>query len=64
MILDFALVERARAVLETEQTTETVHEALREVVAQDRRRRLAERELADLTPAAVQRMRLSEGRAS
>ena len=39
MILDFALVERARAVLETEQTTETVHEALgREAwYAQDRR---------------------------
>lgn len=62
MNLDFALVERARAILDTRQTTETVHQALREVVAQDRRRRLAEREFADLTPEAIEKMRRPEGR--
>lgn len=57
MNLDFALVREAQAVLETERTTDTVHQALREVVAQERRRRLAQREFEDLSPEAVAEMR-------
>ena len=43
MNLNFALVSEAAAVLGTEQTTETVHAAMRDVVARARRRRLAAR---------------------
>jgi Arc/MetJ family transcription regulator len=57
MNLDFALVGEAAAVLGTEQTTETVHAAMRDVVARARRRRLAARDLPDLTPEAVGEMR-------
>jgi Arc/MetJ family transcription regulator len=57
MNLDFALVSEAAAVLGTEQTTETVHTAMRDVVARARRRRLAARDLPDLTPEAVEEMR-------
>lgn len=57
MNLDFALVERASAVLGTSQTTATVHEAMRRVVDLDRRRRLAARELADLSPEQIKLMR-------
>jgi Arc/MetJ family transcription regulator len=57
MNLDFALVSEAAAVLGTEQTTETVHAAMRDVVARARRRRLAARDLPDLTPEAVEEMR-------
>lgn len=39
--LDLDVVDGARAVLGTETTTATVHRALLEVVARDRRRRLA-----------------------
>jgi Arc/MetJ family transcription regulator len=57
MNLNFALVSEAAAVLGTEQTTETVHAAMRDVVARARRRRLAARDLPDLTPEAVEEMR-------
>jgi Arc/MetJ family transcription regulator len=57
MNLDFTLVSEAAAVLGTEQTTETVHAAMRDVVARARRRRLAARDLPDLTPEAVEEMR-------
>ena len=57
MNLNFALVSEAAAVLGTEQTTETVHAAMRDVVARARRRRLAARDLLDLTPEAVEEMR-------
>jgi Arc/MetJ family transcription regulator len=55
--LDRELVKAAAAVLGTAQTTETVHAALREVVDRAARRRLAGREFADLTPAALEEMR-------
>lgn len=55
--LDRELVEAAAVVLGTAQTTETVHAALREVVDRAARQRLAGREFADLTPAALEAMR-------
>jgi Arc/MetJ family transcription regulator len=55
--LDRELVEAAAAVLGTAQTTETVHAALREVVDRAARRRLAGREFAGLTLAALEEMR-------
>jgi len=55
--LDRELVEAAAVVLGTAQTTETVHAALREVVERAARQRLAGREFADLTPAALKEMR-------
>ncbi|MGZ4418941.1 MAG: type II toxin-antitoxin system VapB family antitoxin, partial [Gaiellaceae bacterium] len=39
--LDFALVDEAKAVLETKETTETIHKALKEVVRNERLRRLS-----------------------
>jgi Arc/MetJ family transcription regulator len=57
MNLNFALVSEAAAVLGTEQTTETVHAAMRDVVARAKRRRLAARGLPDLTPESVEEMR-------
>ena len=41
--LDFALVDEAKEVLETKETTETIHKALREVVRNERLRRLSRR---------------------
>jgi hypothetical protein len=41
--------------LGTQRTTDTVHQALREVVA--RRARLAQRDLENLTPEALEAMR-------
>jgi Arc/MetJ family transcription regulator len=55
--LDKRLVEEAAAVLGTAQTTETVHAALREVVARAARQRLAAQDFAGLTPAALGEMR-------
>jgi Arc/MetJ family transcription regulator len=60
--LDMDLVERAASELGTRRTTDTVHQALREVVARARRKRLAERDFEDLTPAAVEQMRRPAGR--
>jgi Arc/MetJ family transcription regulator len=55
--LDKALVAEAAAVLGTAQTTATVHAALRDVVDRAARRRLADRDFAALTPAAVEEIR-------
>jgi Arc/MetJ family transcription regulator len=55
--LDKHLVEEAAAVLGTVQTTETVHAALREVVARAARQRLAARDFTALTPAALAALR-------
>lgn len=55
--LDKKLVEAAAAVLGTARTTDTVHAALREVVAGAARERLALRDFADLTPSALEHMR-------
>jgi Arc/MetJ family transcription regulator len=59
MNLDKELVAEAADVLGTEGATETVHAAMTEVVRSARRRRLAARELPDLTPAALGEMRRS-----
>jgi Arc/MetJ family transcription regulator len=60
--LDMDLVEQAAHQLGTRRTTDTVHEALRDVVARARRARLAERDFEDLTPDALEAMRRSHGR--
>jgi Arc/MetJ family transcription regulator len=55
--LDKDLVAAAAAVLGTTQTTETVGAALGDVVDRAARRRLAQREFTDLTPAALAAIR-------
>ena len=55
--LDADLVDAAAAVLGTARTTDTVHAALRAVIDRASRERLAERDLADLTPAVLERVR-------
>jgi Arc/MetJ family transcription regulator len=61
--LDMELVRQAADELGTQRTTDTVHEALREVIGRARRARLAQRDFEDLTPAALEAMRRPEGRA-
>lgn len=60
--LDMDLVEQAARELGTRRTTDTVHEALRDVVARARRARLARRDLEDLTPESLAAMRRPGGR--
>jgi Arc/MetJ family transcription regulator len=60
--LDMDLVERAAHELGTSRTTDTVHEALRDVVARARRVRLAERNFEDLTPDSLDALRGPAGR--
>jgi len=60
--LDMELVDQAATELGTARMTDTVHEALRDVVARARRARLAQRDFADLTPDAVEEMRRSAER--
>ncbi len=60
--LDKALVEEAAVVLGTDQTTETVHAALRDVVERAARQRLAERDFAGLTPPALDELRRPRNR--
>ncbi|MGI8412869.1 MAG: type II toxin-antitoxin system VapB family antitoxin [Solirubrobacteraceae bacterium] len=55
--LDGELVDAAAAVLGTVRTTDTVHAALRDVVARAARERLAHRDLLDLTPGVLEQMR-------
>ena len=57
--LDLDLVQAAKAVLRTSETTETIHRALADVVRHDRLRRLTERrfELADDELAELRRSR-------
>jgi hypothetical protein len=62
VILDLGLVREAGEVLGTRQTTATIHEALREVVAREKRRRLAARDFPDLTPEAIEGMRRARTR--
>jgi Arc/MetJ family transcription regulator len=62
--LDMDLVDQAARELGTQRTTDTVHEALREVIARARRARLAQREFEDLTPDALEAMRRPVGRTS
>ena len=60
--LDMDLVDEAAQELGTHRTTDTVHQALREVVARARRARLARREFEDLTPEALEAIRRPAGR--
>jgi Arc/MetJ family transcription regulator len=62
--LDMDLVQQAARELGTERTTDTVHQALRDVVARSRRARLAQRDFEDLTPEALEAMRRPAGRAA
>ena len=60
--LDMDLVEQAAQALGTRRTTDTVHEALRDVIARARRTRLAQRDFEDLTPESLEAMRRPSGR--
>ena len=60
--LDMGLVEQAAHELGTQRTTDTVHEALRDVIARARRARLAQRDFEGLTPESLQAMRRPAGR--
>lgn len=57
--LDVDLLDRAAAVLGTRRTTDTVHAALQQVVAQALRRRLAAHDFPDLTPETLEELRRS-----
>lgn len=57
--LDMALVSEASDVLGTARTTDTLHEALREIVRRQRLQRLARRDFPDLTLEAIEEMRKS-----
>lgn len=63
IFLDTDLVQGAAAVLGTTKTTDTVHAALRDAIRQARLKRLAERDLADLTPQALAELRQTRGTA-
>lgn len=60
--LDMDLVDQAAHELGTQRTTDTVHQALREVIARARRARLARRDFEDLTPESLAAMRCPSGR--
>lgn len=62
IILDMELVDEAAHVLGTEQTTATVHAALRDVVMRARRARLAGRDFEDLTDESLDEMRRASAR--
>ena len=62
--LDMNLVEQAAQALGTRRTTDTVHEALRDVIARARRTRLAQRDFEDLTPESLAAMRRPRGRSA
>lgn len=57
--LDSELVADAREVLKTRNTTDTVHDALRDVVRRERLKRLTEWELEGLTLESIKEMRRS-----
>jgi len=61
--LDLELVAEAKRVLDTKETTETIHRALSEVVRQARLQRLAGRrfDLRDADPGETRRSRTDEG---
>ncbi len=62
--LDMDLLHEAARELGIQRTTDTVHHALREVVARARRARLAQRDFEDLTPEVLEAMRRPAGRAT
>ena len=55
--LDMDLVQQAAQELGTRRTTDTVHEALRDVIARGHRTRLAQRDFEDLTPESLDALR-------
>lgn len=55
--LDLDLVSRARDVLDTRTTTETIHRALEEVVRREALRRLTEWDLGGMTLEDLERLR-------
>ena len=55
--LDMDLVQQAAQELGTRRTTDTVHEALRDVIARAQRTRLAQRDFEDLTPESLEALR-------
>jgi len=55
--LDVELVAAAAEQLGTRGNTDTVHAAMRDVVARARRRALVERDFGDLTPEALAELR-------
>ncbi len=55
--LELDLVDRARAVLGTRGTTETVHRALEEIVRRERLRALAAERFDDLSADALRELR-------
>ncbi|MGI8549352.1 MAG: type II toxin-antitoxin system VapB family antitoxin [Dehalococcoidia bacterium] len=55
--LDITLLEAAQKILGTSQTTETIHRALQEVIAQRKRRWLADYSFPELTPETLEDMR-------
>ncbi len=57
--LDTVLVSEAREVLKTRNTTDTVHDALRDVVRRERLKRLGEWDLGGLTLEGIKEMRRS-----
>ena len=57
--LDTDLVAEARQVLKTRNTTDTVHDALRDVVRSERLKRLGEWDLGGMTLEDVKEMRRS-----
>ena len=59
--LDMDLVQQAAHELGTQRTTDTIHQALRDVVARSRRARLAQRDFEDLTPEALEALRRPAG---
>ncbi len=61
--LDMDLVAQAARELGTEDAADTVHRALRDVVARGRRARLAAHGFHDLTPATRDALRERAGRA-
>jgi Arc/MetJ family transcription regulator len=57
--LDSKLVAEAREVLKSKNTTDTVHDALRDVIRRERLKRLGEWELEGLTLEGIKEMRRS-----
>ena len=55
--LDTDLVDEARSILGTSGTTETIHEALREVIGRRKRMRLLDYDFSSLTPESLAKMR-------
>ncbi len=57
-------MQQAAQALGTRRTTDTVHEALRDVIARARRTRLAQRDVQDLKPESLEAMRRPRGRSA